>query len=247
LKGVRHHLHHLHHLLPLLGLAGCIDPVDPRWTLDHDHVIAARATPPRIRAGDATNLDALVAHADGPVTIENPMTAELANAPAEMARSLVHEDGVWRLHAPDAETLAGARPALGLPEDAPVPVDVMMTFSNVSPVVGSRAAMPPFRVKKTVWLGEPSENPAMPPVLVGDVAATDEIVVPIGVDTYLSVDVPDGVRVSWLTNVGELFQDDVPRAFVRVLPDHARSGQLVVVLRDNDGGVAWQVFSMRAE
>jgi hypothetical protein len=235
-------------LLPFaLSLVGCIDPVDPRWTLDHDHVIAARATPPRIRAGDATNLDALVAHADGPVTVENPMTADLANPPPEMARSLVHEDGVWRLHAPDAETLAGARPALGLPEDAPIPVDVVMTFPNVNPTVASRAAQPPFRVKKTVWLGEPSVNPVMPPVLVGEVPAVDEVVVPLGVDTYLSVDVPDGIRISWLTNVGELFQDDVARAFVRVLPDDAKTGQLVVVLRDNDGGVTWQVFAMRAE
>jgi hypothetical protein len=234
-------------LLLSLVCVGCIDPVDPRWTLDHDHVIAARATPPRIRSGEATNLDALVAHEDGPVTIENPMTADLANPPPEMARSLVNDGGTWRLTAPDAETLAGARPALGLPEDAPVPVDVMMTFPNVNPAIASRAAQPPFRVKKTVWLGEPSENPVMPPVLVDDVPAPEEIVVPLGVDTYLSVDVPDGVRVSWLTNVGELFQDDVARAFVRVLPDDKKTGQLVVVLRDNDGGVAWQIFAMRAE
>jgi hypothetical protein len=232
------------------SLVGCIDPVDPRWTLDHDHVIAARATPPRIRSGEATNLDALVAHADGPVTVENPMTADLANPPPEMARSLVQtDDGIWRLTAPDAETLAGARPALGLPEDAPVPVDVMMTFPNVNPSVKDRAALPPFRVKKTVWLGEPSDNPVMPPVVVGDAPALAdaEIVVPVGNDTYLTVDVPDGIRVSWLTNVGELFQDDVARAFVRVLPDDKKAGQLVVVLRDNDGGVAWQIFSMRAE
>jgi hypothetical protein len=236
-------------LLLLLFVAGCIDPVDPRWTLDHDHVIAARATPPRIRSGEATNLDALVAHADGPVSVENPMTADLANPPPEMARSLVQEDGIWRLTAPDAETLAGARPALGLPEDAPVPVDVMMTFPNVNPSATNRAAQPPFRVKKTVWLGEPSENPAMPPVVVGDIALApdSEVVVPLGVDTYLSVDVPDGIRVNWLTNVGELFQDDVARAFVRVLPDDTQAGQLVVVLRDNDGGVAWQIFAMRAE
>jgi hypothetical protein len=86
-------------------------------------------------------------------------------------------------------------------------------------------------------------------VLVGDTPALAdaEIVVPVGTDTYLTVEVPDGIRVSWLTNVGELFQDDVARAFVRVLPDDTQAGQLVVVLRDNDGGVAWQVFAMRAE
>ncbi len=205
-------------------LPGCIDPVDPRWTLDHDHVIAARATPPRIRPGDATNMDALVAHADGPVSVEDPMTAEVVSAP------------------PESELRA----------DVPFPVEVLLTFPNVDPQRTERAALPPFRVKKTVWLGEPSDNPSMPPVVVGDVALapTDdaaEVVVPIGEDTYLSVDVPDGIRVNWLTNVGELFQDDVKRAFVRVQPDDKHTGQLVVVIRDDDGGVAWRVLPMRAE
>jgi hypothetical protein len=231
-------------VLLLLCLVGCIDPVDPRWQLDHDHVIAARATPPRIRPGTGTTIDALVAHENGPVTIESPMTAELANPPLDMARYLVHEDGTWRLHAPDAETIASARPALGLPEDAPVPVDLVMTFSSSTK---SRAALPPFRVKKTVWLGEPSENPAMPPVMIDDELAGDEVVVPIERDIYVSVDVPEGTRVNWLTNVGSLFQDDVPRAFVRVLPADRHAGELVVVLRDDSGGVAWRVFPMRAE
>jgi hypothetical protein len=206
------------------SLSACIDPVDPRWTLDHDHVIAARATPPRIRVGEATNMDALVAHNDGPVTVEDPMTAEVVSAPPEDQ----------------------------LRANVPVPVEVLLTFPNIDPQRTDRAALPPFRVKKTVWLGEPSDNPAMPPVVVGDVALAPEndaaeVVVPIGEDTYLSVDVPDGIRVNWLTNVGELFQDDVKRAFVRVQPDDKLTGQLVVVIRDDDGGVAWRVLPMRAE
>jgi hypothetical protein len=52
----------------LLLLVGCIDPIDQQWQLDHDRVVVARATPPRIHAGDMTNLDALVAHDGGPTT-----------------------------------------------------------------------------------------------------------------------------------------------------------------------------------
>ncbi len=209
-------------------------------------MIAARATPPRIPANGSTSIDALVAHEGGRVTVESPMTAEVASTSAAMARYLEQDGDTWRLHAPDAETLASARPALGLPEDAPVPVDVMLTFSSAS-AGASRSALPPFRVKKTVWLGEPSNNPEVPPVFVDDVRAGQEIVVPIGIDTYVAVEVADGVRVNWLTNVGSLFQDDVARAFVRVLPEDRHDGELVVVLRDNDGGVAWHVFPMRAE
>jgi hypothetical protein len=225
--------------LCLLVLAGCIDEIDARWQLDHDHVIAARATPPRVREGEATAIDALVAHEGRGVSVESPLDAELASA--RFGASLEHLNGKWILTAPDARTLASARPALGLPEDAPVPVDVMLTFARSS----NRASPDPVRVKKTVWLGEPSLNPVLPPVTIDGVPPGEEIVVPTDRDVYLSVDTD--LRVNWLTSVGTLFQDDVATAFVRVTADDKHEGELVVVVRDTEGGVAWQVWPMRAE
>ena len=230
----------MRYALCLLVLTGCIDVIDMRWDLDHDHVIAARATPPRIRSGDATNIDALVAHEGRGVSVENPLDAQVGSA--RFASYLSFEDGAWRLTAPDAQMLASARPALGLPEDAPVPVDVMLTFPRST----NRSSPDPVRVKKTVWLGEPSQNPVVPAVTIDGVPAGAEIVLPIGRDVYLSVDAPD-LRVNWLTSVGTLFQDDVATSFVRVLPDDRREGELVVVVRYSEGGVAWQVWPVRAE
>ena len=227
-------------MLVCLLLAGCIDPVDGRWQLDHDHVIAARATPPRLRAGEATVIDALVAHEGRGVSVEDPLSAELGSS--ALGGSLVQHDGKWTLTAPDAQMLATARPALGLPEDAPVPVDLVLTFARST----NRTSPDPVRVKKTVWLGEPSLNPVVPPVTIDGVPAGEEVVVPIGRDIYLSVDAP-GMRVNWLTSVGALFQDDVATSFVRVLPEDRHEGELVVVVRDAEGGVAWQVWPMRAE
>lgn len=235
-------------LLLLLALPACIDAIDPRWQLDHDHVIAARATPPRIREGENTGLDALVAHAQGEVTVEAPMTAEVARASngPDFSRYLVHEpSGDWTLIAPDAQMLASARPAMGLPADAPVPVDVMLTFAHGGT---DRASLDAYRVKKTVWIGEPSANPVMPAVTIdGAPAADDDVVVPIGRDVYVSLDAPAGTHVNWLTNVGQLFQDDVATAYAHVAPEDRHEGQLVVVMRDSEGGVAWRVWSMRAE
>jgi hypothetical protein len=230
----------LRYLLCLVALAGCIDEIDPRWQLDHDHVIAARATPPRIRSGEETNLDALVAHAGRGVSVENPLSAEVGSA--RFAAYLVQHDGAWTLTAPDAQMLASARPALGLPEDAPIPVDVLLTFPRST----NRASPDPVRVKKTVWLGEPSQNPVVPPVTIDGAPVGEAVAAPIGRDVYLSVDAP-GLRVNWLTSVGALFQDDVATSFVRVLPDDRHEGELVVVVRDAEGGVAWQVWPMRAE
>lgn len=233
-------------VLAIAVVTGCIDEIDPRWQLDHDHVVAARATPPRIRPGDSTVIDALVAHEGRGVSVETPLDAEVGAA--RFASYLHHEDGAWRLEAPDAAQLASARPALGLPEDAPVPVELMLTFARSL----DRSAPEPVRVKKTVWLGEPADNPALPPVTIDGMPAGgdgDEVVVPVGRDVYLSVATGDapGVRVNWLTSVGTLFQDDVANAFVRVAPGDRREGELVVVVRDADGGVAWRTWPMRAE
>jgi hypothetical protein len=104
------------------------------------------------------------------------------------------------------------------------------------------------RVKKTVWLGEPSLNPVVPAVTIVGAPVGDEIVATIGRDVYLAIDAhaPE-LRVNWLTSVGTLFQDDEATAYVRVAPDDNRDGELVVVVRDAEGGVAWQVWPMRAE
>jgi hypothetical protein len=229
-------------LCSVVLVAGCIDEVDPRWTLDHDHVVAARATPPRVRAGDVTALDALVAHVDGPVTVESPMTAEVARTNgADFSRYLVEENGAWRLEAPDAQTLASARPFMGLPDDAPVPVDVVLTFPNHSGT--QRAGLDPFKVKKTVWLGEPSTNPDAPTIVVEGNEVGDALAVPTGRDVYLRASTD--LRVNWLTSVGTLYQDDERTAYLHV--DEPGSGQLVMVVRDPDGGVAWRVVALQAD
>ena len=41
------------------GRPGCTDDVDPPWQLDHDRIVAVRATPPRIASGETARLDVL--------------------------------------------------------------------------------------------------------------------------------------------------------------------------------------------
>ena len=211
--------------LLLLLLPACIDPVDPQWSLDHDHVVVARATPPRIHAGDAVMLDALVAHAGGPTTVDSPLTASAGR------NQVVADDGRWTIYAPAAAPLA----------DGPTPVGVVMTFAR-----GTDRALSPVQVKKTVWLGDPADNPAMPEVTVGGVPAGDAITVPADQDVYLSTSVPAGWRVNWLTSAGQLFQDDEPTSYLHVLPTDAQQGELACVIRDDEGGVVWKVWPLQA-
>lgn len=214
----------------LLLLAGCIDPIDPAWTLDHDRVVVARATPPRIHPGDTTNLDALVAHAGGPTTIESPLDAKIATS--GVAAEVRRTDSGWVL---------ATSPTTAYANEPAMPVDVIMSFAH-----GTDRALSPMQVKKTVWIGEPAMNPAMPPITVDGAPAGSEVVVAKDTDVYLSTAVPSGWRVNWLTSAGTLHQDDEPTSFIHIAPGDRQSGELACVIRDDEGGVAWQVWPLRA-
>jgi hypothetical protein len=220
----------------LIALAGCIDQVDERWQLDHDHVIAVRATPPRIMPGEHAVLDALVARAGGPTTIETARSASTPTAPAAL-QGMVSFDGVaWIVTAPDDAALASSRPAMGIDPGAPVPLDLLLVFP--------RPEGDPLYVTKTVWLGAHAENPAVPEITIGDAPAGAALVMPLDEDVYVATAVDATARVNWLTSCGTLHQDDVARAYLRA--DEAASGELAVVVRDTVGGVAWRVWPLAA-
>lgn len=224
--------------LVLSCLVGCIEPIDQRWELDHDHVVAVRATPPSIVPGQWSRIDALIAHAGAPTTIESPVGA-VAQVPAgDPLEGIVSQkrDGGWYLTAPSEETLAAVRTRDGLAADAPVPVPVAMAFGNGDDVLYA---------KKTIYLGAQRDNPAVPIMAVDGQPAADRIVVPMERDVYVSV--PTEHRVNWLTSCGALFQDDVATAFLRVAGDDRCDGELAVVIRDAHGGVAWRVWPVLAQ
>jgi len=220
-------------------LVGCMDPVDPRWQLDHDHIVAVRATPPRILPGESAALDALVAHEGAAATVTIPSEAAVLEAP-EAIKDIVYTDGgKWFVYGPSEEALALARADLGLAADAPVPVTVYTAFA--------REGADPLFAKKLVYLGASAANPPTPTAMIDGAPMAEDLVVPTETDVYLSVSVAQQWRVSWLSSVGTLFQDDVATSFLRVLPEDPFEGQLAVVVRDPDGGVAWRVWPLRAD
>lgn len=209
-----------------VALAGCLEPVDPRWSLDHDHVVAVRAMPPGLAPGERAVLDALVAHAGGPVTVDAPLSVSTPTAPASLQGSVTRQDAAWIVTAPAPDALASSRPAMGLPPDAPVPLELLLVFP------GERY------VAKTVWLGVAADNPPEPAITFDGAPAGDTLVLPLGRDVY--VELATSLRVNWLTSCGTLFQDDVARAFLRA--DEPCRGELALVVRDHAGGVAWRVW-----
>ena len=225
--------------LVLLCLVGCIETIDQRWELDHEHVVAVRATPPRVMPGERSKIDALLAHVDKLTTVEAPVAA-ISQAPEgdPLANLVAYADGGWYLTAPSEDVLATVRARDGLAADEPVPVTVAMAFQQGETVLYA---------KKLVYVGARAENPAVPIMAIDGQPASDQIVVPMERDIYVSLPVDNTTRVNWLTSCGSLFQDDVATAFLRVLPDDDHEGELAVVVRDALGGVAWRVWPITAQ
>jgi hypothetical protein len=74
-----------------------------------------------------------------------------------------------------------------------------------------------------------------------------ELLVPALADVPLSIDAVVTDKVNWLTSCGTMHDFDLPQAYLRVEKDDPTDGQLVVVLRDTQGGVAWRIWPIRAE
>ena len=218
--------------------AGCVPDSDPRWQLDHDRVVAARATPPHLPAGTTATIDALIAHKGSPTTIEPPVRVVTApGTPAALAMMVTPSDTGVQVTAPSADVLDAVRASEKLAPGQPIPLVLIETCGPI-----------PLTVTHTIFLGDAADNPAPGAVLVGGVAGPPDapITIPADVDVTLSINADPAAAVSWLTSCGTMHDDDEPAAFVHVQPADSQAGELVVVVRAADGGVGWQRWAIEA-
>ncbi len=220
-------------------LAACGGDLDQPWDLDHDRIVAIRATPPAILAGETSKLDGLLS-GKGTATSETGPLQVIVVQPESLADTLSQDaDGTWIVTAPEEARLAAARTELGLEATDPVPLQLGVAFTT------SLAGV------KSVQLGTSSSNPTLGAMQFnGETAPAPDVELVVGplVDVPLSIEALETDDVNWLTNVGEMHDFDLPSAYVRVEEDNEISeGELAVVLRDDRGGVTWQVWPIRVE
>jgi hypothetical protein len=220
----------------LAVLAGCSADVDPDWQLSHDRVVAVRAAPPRLAAGEVATIDALLGHAGQPPDGVDPDTAEVVS-PVSLAGALGRQATHWTVTAPGDDRLAAARSELGLDAGAPVPLRLRVGFTQL----GQTAL-------KVVWLGQHTDNPVIDPVTIGgmDGLAQAQLTVPAGVDVPLVVSFDATYNINWLTSCGTMHDFDLAMAHLRVEPEDPHTGTLAIVVRDTLGGVAWQLWPITA-
>jgi hypothetical protein len=212
---------------------GCTETT-PEWQLEHDRVIAVRATPPHIPAGGRADLDVLItALGEGPQVVA-PMFVQ--GAPGYES-AVIHDDTGWAVIAPDQATIDAAREAMGLDADAPVPMTV-----GLSVMAGETQ----LAAIKTVYLGDEADNPTLGEVTIDGRAPTDDMVVPTGEELELTVDADEeATTIKWLTSVGDLTDINDPVGHLEAT--EAMDGFVAVVVRDEVGGVVWGYWSVSAE
>jgi hypothetical protein len=223
-------------LAALAALGACTNDIDPAWQLDHDRVIAVRATPSRIAAGESAVLDALFGHKGGPPGEIEPDTVEVIS-PTSLAGAVSH-GAHWTVTTPGADQLAAARTELSLDAGAPVPLRLRVRFAGTS-----------LDGLKVVWVGEHADNPVLDLVTIDDqnALAQTQLTVAAGVDVPLAVDFDDSFNINWLTSCGTMHDFDLAKAHLHVEPADPHSGTLALVVRDTLGGVAWHLWPITAE
>jgi hypothetical protein len=151
---------------------------------------------------------------------------------------LAQAGGHWQITTATDEQLAAARTELGLAATDPVPVSLRMVFAYDELVA-----------HKLVYMGQHADNPALGAVVVDGVDATTETTLVVAPATDIPVEVafPDTDGVNWLTSCGTMHDFDLATAYLRVEPEDPQTGTFGVVVRDTQGGVAWQFWPISAQ
>ncbi|MEO8704774.1 MAG: hypothetical protein ABI867_32255 [Kofleriaceae bacterium] len=225
-------------LLILAALGACGGDLDPPWQLDHDRIVAVRATPPGIVFDEESEIDALIAVKGGPTMTLSPELVTVLSPPS-LAGQLRQQDGKWFVAAPDEAQLAPARQELGLGPTDPVPLELGVSYAG-----GTLIGL------KSVKLGISAVNPTLSPMTINAAPAPSsdvEIVVGSLIDVPLEITALETEEINWMTSCGTMHDFDLPKATLRVEEDDPLEGELAVVLRDEVGGVTWQVWKIHAD
>lgn len=210
--------------------AACTDLPTPA-ELARPQILAVRADPPAIPAGDRAALSILLAGPDGPISgveVDWSLAEPTADQPA-IGRIERDAGAVWYVAPAEVDGVAlAAVEATAYPDDSP-------------PLVAVKAI--------AVGVPQPTANPDIVELSADGAAIGDDAdgagalaAVPGQiVDLDVVVDPPPGddSQVAWYASVGEF--DRYRRAPTTwTAPEEPADGDLFVVYRDGRGGVAWR-------
>jgi hypothetical protein len=228
--------------------AGCGDFRDP-GDLRYPRILAVRAEPPRMPSGERARIDLLVTGAVGVPAERNPDAVAPAAAlpgrpapPPEAAQLITQEDGSWYVTAPSDEVLARLRQAFGVAPDGDAPIPFPL---SVSATIDGQARAS----EKVVWLGGSATNPTIAALTIDGRPLDEEPLLVAAASEHALSGAAEGegtLSFAWYAAVGELKKYREPTATWKG-GTPGETGAVVLVVRNDRGGVSWRVGSLRAE
>lgn len=211
--------------------AGCTDLPTPA-ELARPQVLAVRADPPALPAGERAELTVLVAGPDGAMTDLDVTWAVAEPTPQLPAIGDIEVDGdgrVWYVAPDEVDEVTGTS------VEATVRVDDETTLIALKGVA--------------VGVAMPTVNPIITDLFVGGDSVDDGGTATLSGDEPVSLDIavdPPGsnnATTSWYATLGEI--ELYRRTPTEILPaEEPGNGSLFVVYRDERGGVTWRAIGV---
>jgi hypothetical protein len=204
-------------LSPLLTAAACAESSEAR--LDHAQILAVRAEPAHVAPGGRARIDVLAGDDAGAVFVAPP--DELAAASPSGPLAVERTDEGWFV-------TAGSAPGLAT-------LDVTLAIDGFS-----------WRARKVLVVGEPADNPRVLAMQV-DGSPSETLVAAAGSKPELAA-IGEGrepLTYAWYSSVGDLERYRQPSAVLDAT--EAASGHVLLVVRDEVGGVGWHLLPARVE
>lgn len=210
--------------------AGCQD-IDSPSLLERPRLLAVRLSPPGLAAGESSRIDLLAF--DGDAVVELQPDAVATSLPGDL---VARDQPGFSLRCPAAEQLEAMRAELGAAADQPlvVPLEVSVSLSGET-----------LAARKIALFGQAMDNPALGAIEVAGAApGEDGDIVAAAGDLELTVGGgAEETSYAWFSTVAEIGDFTEPRAHLAAEPGDA--GLLLVVARDQAGGVAWSSSRLR--
>jgi hypothetical protein len=222
-------------------LAGCAGDVAQPYELDHARVLAVRVEPAALAPGETGTVTVLFTDSRAEPRVASPegLTLRLAEpfARPEWQALLQPTSRGWQVRAPDASNLRAIRASLALADDVPLVVPLTIDVATQDGTL---------RAQKLLAVGTTATNPAAPALRDASGNPLTQLEISAGVEVGLSTEATPGLEVRWFSSLGELRRYTQAESSIKAAADErGAAGSLMVVVRDQAGGVSWNLVPLQ--
>ena len=229
-------------LTALAAAAAACDNNGAPSELDRPRVLAVQIAPPHLGPQESAAVAVLVGHSDGTVSEVAPGSIEVVGAPPGSPASGMVGRGAdgWAIACPESAALDQLRAEMQLGPDDPIPVALALEIAVEGELLPA---------SKYVYLGSQGNNPELAGISVaGGNDQEGVLVAQVGEEIAIAADGAAGeseLSYAWFTSVGDI--DLYLSEEATLTAGEPGDGQLVLVVRDERGGVTWSWRDVRVE